>query len=214
MNAGAIAERSGFLVAQSQSMSGEARIALFALIGLLLMILGFLVAFALIFRKRSPRSAASVDGKPAEDALGDEDIIEEVVVATSSPAVVSGGQPAAGGQTEAVACPTCQREFEMTLEFCPHDARRLVRSSEIADARPRVGRVCPHCQRSFEAGMRFCPHDATELVPEAVYAATRGRTPPAKPSGVMGKICPRCSRRHDLSERFCTKDGAELVTIN
>ena len=139
--------------------------------------------------------------------------IEEVMVTTEANVTNASTVDASGG-AKAVACPTCRREFEVSLEFCPHDARRLVPASEIVDTRPKKGAICPHCRRGFEAGMRFCPHDATELVPQAVYAATHGKKGVSRSAGIAGKICPRCSRRHDLSATFCSKDGAELVIIN
>ncbi len=116
-----------------------------------------------------------------------------------------------------MACPSCRREFEAGVRFCPYDSRHLVLASEIGENGRSGGSVCPRCRRAFDAGIRYCPHDAEELLAAHLWEASQGRRDeagPAGPTGVMAKICPRCQGRYDLATTFCGKDGAELVTIN
>jgi len=205
-------------------MSSGARLALFGLIGVLLVILAVLILFAFVIRRRSAADRpTNASPEPVDDASVIESIPEgQVLLRTSSSATSAAGAALgnlsgaveAVGSTELVACPTCRREYETKLQYCPHDARRLVPASEILDSARKNGSICPRCHRAYDPGMRYCPHDATELIPSPLYQATKGRKATAKPTGVVAKICPRCNSRHDLSETFCGKDGAELVIIN
>lgn len=191
------------VVLESTGISSSARLALLALIGLLLVILGFLVAFAVLIRRR-PGAAGSgrLTGKPGA-ARSEE--------GARPAAAASAGGLAAVARAETLACPTCKHQYEAALEYCPRDARRLVPQSRLD---PRSGgTVCPACRRGFDPGTRYCPHDGSELVALAVHEATRGDAD-AEPTGVMGKICPRCRCRHDLAATFCGRDGSELVAIN
>jgi hypothetical protein len=113
-----------------------------------------------------------------------------------------------------VGCPSCRREFDAGVRFCPYDSRRLVPASDLLERSRATGSVCPRCRRAYDAGIRFCPHDADELIPLALWEATHGHRQEANPTGVLAKICPMCSGRYDLATTFCGKDGAELVTIN
>lgn len=181
-------------------ISASARLVLLCLIGLLLVILGFLIAFAVLIRRRpaaeSARSAPRREGRASPDG-------GRVGVA------VAGGLAVA--RSEAMACPTCRRHYEGALEYCPRDARKLVPSARL-EARAG-GTVCTACRRGFDPGTRFCPHDGSELVGVAVYEATRADVD-AEPTGVMAKICPQCRSRHDLAATYCGRDGSELVAIN
>lgn len=204
-------------------MSSGARLALFGLIGVLVVILAVLVVFALAIRRRSTKER---EAAMAAETTDDQPILEKIpegrVLLASSATPGSAGDAAVGelstalevDKPEIMACPTCRREYETKLQYCPHDARRLVPASEILDSTRKNGSICPRCHRAFDPGMRYCPHDATELIPSPLYQATKGRKPTAKPTGVVGKICPRCNARHDMSETFCGKDGSELVVIN
>ncbi|HLU65688.1 MAG TPA: hypothetical protein VKZ63_05405 [Kofleriaceae bacterium] len=204
MSASAPLDRLAFVVLEATGIPESARVALLCLIGLLLVILGFLIAFALIIRRRAgsspaPRAAARMTGGARDESAG--------------PAVASGaGGLEAVTRTESMACPTCRHQYESVLEFCPRDARKLVPLSRL-DARAG-GSVCPACRRGFDPGTRFCPHDGSELVAVAVYEATRRDSDPTEPTGVMAKICPQCRSRHDLAATFCGRDGSELVAIN
>jgi hypothetical protein len=191
------------VVLESTGISSSARLALLCLIGLLLVILGFLVAFAVLIRRR-PGSATTVRLSTRAGVAGAE--------GSARPAAQSAsGGLAAVARSESLACPTCRHQYEAALEYCPRDARRLVPQSRLD---PRAGgSVCPACRRGFDPGTRFCPHDGSELVALAVYEATRGDAE-VEPTGVMGKICPRCRSRHDLAATFCGRDGSELVAIN
>jgi DNA-directed RNA polymerase subunit M/transcription elongation factor TFIIS len=195
-----------------------ARIALLCLIGLLLLTLGFLVAYAMLGRKKTPpparvkripvppAAASSATPRPAASGMG-----------ASS---VGGGGGASGAialQTSTqgpMACPACRREFDAGVKFCPQDARRLVPSAELAERARSSGSVCPRCKRAYDAGVRFCAHDAEELVPAALWETTQGKKTQAAPTGIVAKICPQCQNRYDLAMTFCSRDGAELVTIN
>ena len=187
---------------EAAGIPASARLALLCLIGVLLVILGSLVAFALLIRRRPG------DPAPAEAPAGP--------TAPGEPgprvALAPGGAALAAVTSEGLVCPTCRRHYDIALEFCPRDARRLVPPG--GRAARASGNLCPACRRGFDPGTRFCPHDASELVPVPVYEATRAEADDGTPTGVMGKICPRCRSRHDLAALFCGLDGSELVAIN
>ncbi len=193
-------ERLTLVALDTAGISASARMVLLCLIGLLLVILGFLIAFAVLIRRRPPaesaRSAPRREGRSSPEGA-------RAVVA------VSGGLAVA--RSETMACPTCRRHYEGALDYCPRDARKLVLSSRL-QARAG-GTVCTACKRGFDPGTRFCPHDGSELVGVAVYEATRADAD-AEPTGVMAKICPQCRSRHDLAATYCGRDGSELVAIN
>jgi hypothetical protein len=115
-------------------------------------------------------------------------------------------------------CPACQREFEPTLRFCPHDARELVAADDRAVRAPVPGVSCPTCKRSFDSARKYCSFDGDELVPLPVpLGAQTGVAAAAAAAamlGALGKICPTCSRRYEGEATFCGRDGAELVTVN
>jgi hypothetical protein len=110
------------------------------------------------------------------------------VAGTSGTSVAAKGAtvPVSTGNTGPMSCPSCRREFAAGQSFCPHDSRRLVPASELADR--------PLNTVSLWEAMREKKDDS--------------------PTGVIAKICPSCGNRYDLSTTFCGKDGAELVTIN
>lgn len=175
---------------------------MFCLIGLLLVILGFLIAFAFGLRKRPARKRRQP--------------VVEVVDAEALERLEADGRLANIADTDATergtaVCPTCQREYDGGLQYCPKDARRLVPVSEIVQTRKRTGRICPSCKRGFDRRVKYCPHDATELVPGAAYAASEADS---GGGGDLAKICPRCRCRHELSATFCSQDGSELVVLN
>ncbi len=186
------------------SISAGARTALMGLLGLLVVILGCLIAFAFVIRGR-PHAQAILGGE--EDApgegQGDPNRLSEVYEVE-----------------DPMACPTCRREFVATLRFCPHDATRLVSAAQMLkqiQGKPRSRYVCPSCHRAYEGRVRFCPHDGRDLVPMAVYQATRE---PEHDHGhehgdsMVAKICPECRGRYGYAATFCGKDGVELVVLN
>lgn len=199
-------------------MGAGVRVALFGLIGVLLLTLGFLIGYAVLVRRRPvpapPRRAAA---PPA----GTPSAVSPRHAAGPTPSFGSGGA-GASAETVAVAampqgpmaCPSCRREFEASVRFCPHDARKLMPASDIVERSRASGSVCPRCRRAYDAGVRFCPHDAEELVPVSLWEATHGKEQQVVPSGILAKLCPQCGMRYDLVSTFCAKDGAELVTIN
>ena len=199
-------------------MSASARLALFCLIGLLLVILGFLIAFAFVLRRR-PDPAVTVHKPERRRDLSLEPDFDEnldsmdVVLASGSGGESMGVAAVSASDTSEMACPTCRREFDRTLEYCPHDARRLIPVPEMLDKARVGGSVCPACRRAFDPGVRYCPQDGTELIPISIYEATRGRKSQS-PTGVVAKICPDCRMRYDLAATFCGKDGSELVVLN
>jgi hypothetical protein len=188
------------VVMNAAGISASARMVLLCLIGLLLVILGFLIAFAVLIRRRPAADVARTsprrEGRSASEGA-------RVGVA------VTGGLAVA--RSETMGCPTCRRQYDAALDYCPRDARKLVPSSRL-EARAG-GSVCTACRRGFDPGTRFCPHDGSELVGVAVYEATRSDVD-AEPTGVMAKICPQCRSRHDLAATYCGRDGSELVAIN
>lgn len=183
-------------------VSAGARIALFCLIGLLLITLGFLIACAWLLRRRGAGDGAA---RHSADRIGDE--LRVAALATHGASADLAG---------AVACPSCRRRYERPLKYCPRDARLLVPATELERVKSGGG-VCPGCRRAFDPAVRFCPHDAAELVPLSVYEATHARDPlddEPEPGDCAGKICPECRSRHEIAAIFCGVDGSELVAIN
>jgi hypothetical protein len=195
------------------------RITLLALIGLLLLALGFLIAYVAIVRRRPPAPAPRFSPPPpvAEPRIARAPVQSPAPRPSGSQgglAIVVGEAPSISGP---MSCPSCRRDFDAGIRFCPHDARKLVPKTELlrsADLLRATGSVCPRCRRAYEAGVRACPHDAEDLIPIGVWEATRGRRPFQPPTGVVAKICPQCAGRYDLASTFCVRDGVELVTIN
>jgi len=195
---------------EATGISPGSRVVLLCLIGLLLVILGFLIAFALLIRRRP---VASEPRRPASGGERPRELVRDGARPARSGATAESAA-LAEARSEAVACPTCRRQYDSRLEFCPRDARRLVPLGQF-DSRPS-GSMCPACRRASEPGARFCPHDGSELIPVSLYEATRSDADADRvgPTGVMAKICPQCRSRHDLAATFCGRDGSELVAIN
>lgn len=198
------------LLAMDSSMPSGLKVVLFVLIAFLLVILGVLACLAFVIRRR-PSSQTKKAVRETSD-IGT-DVTEEMPM-MHAVSVGSAEGLAVAAAAAALACPTCRREYEGDLEFCPNDARRLIPSSEMLDRARSGGSVCPRCQRAFDPGVRFCPHDASELVPVSIYEITQGKKREPSPTGVLAKICPQCRKRYDLAATFCGKDGSELNTVN
>lgn len=191
---------------------------------MLLVLLGFLIAYAVLTRRRPAQPARPQPPRPPVDADDEAIVIEAwdgepaLELGAAAAVAIEGAVAATPPRTPApgaMACPTCRREYEGRLVFCPHDARRLVSAAELADRTRGGGSMCPRCRRAFDPGVRFCPHDAAELVPLSLHEASRDAGKSARaPAGVMAKICPQCRHRYDLSATFCAQDGSELRTIN
>lgn len=203
----------GWLLMESSGLSPAARIALFCLIGLLLLTLGFLIAFVVSVRRRGRTNITIHRSVGGSDSL-DDDAMGPIMAPEPRATMSAGGALAVATSDEVLACPTCRREYQGLLRFCPHDSRELVPAGEMMVRPRKAGTICPACSRAFDPGVRFCSHDATELIPVPVYEATRGGRVGRKATGVMAKICPQCRHRYDLAAAFCAKDGAELAVIN
>jgi len=133
----------------------------------------------------------------------------------ASPLPVGLGAPAGAALAgAALVCPACHREYEAGLQFCPYDARDLVRIADPAARGTAPGAACPTCKRSYDASKKFCAFDGDELVPLATIAGAAGDLPRLAFAGSLGKICPSCSRRYQSDATFCGRDGAELVPVN
>ncbi len=199
------------LLAMDGSMPSGLKVVLFVLIAFLLVILGVLACLAFVIRRR-PTAAQR---KAAAQETGD-DVVSDLEEPMPMMHAVSIGsvEGLAVAADSSLACPTCRREYEGDLQFCPNDARRLIPSSEMLDRSRSGGSVCPRCQRAFDPGVRFCPHDAAELVPVSIYEITRNGKREPSPTGILAKICPQCRKRYDLAATFCGKDGSELKTVN
>jgi predicted amidophosphoribosyltransferase len=129
---------------------------------------------------------------------------------------LSAARSAGRGQAGApiLVCPACQREYDASLQFCPHDARELVSASDPAARAAAPGMTCPSCRRSFDAMKRFCPFDGDDLVPLTLAAGGAAVAAVALGVGLLGKICPHCSRRYQSDATFCGRDGSALVSVN
>ena len=192
---------------------------LFAVIGLLALVIIGLVAMALVLRRKSrqqpPVQPPASEPKPTP-------LPPIVPRARPRPALFRGGGGGGGlavATSNAMVCPTCRTEYH-GMTYCTRDARRLVPPEEMIAAQgmrggKSAGLVCMACRRAYEPGLRSCPHDGNELVPFPVYNATRPRKRgTTEPSGVIARICPVCGSKYDLNARFCGHDAGELVVIN
>ena len=174
-------------------MSDGVRTALMALLGLLVVIFGCLIAFAFVIR-RQPRH---LRGDNDDDELADQEV------------------------RDPMACPSCRREFDSHLKFCPHDATRLIPAPQMLLAiseQKSSGHICPHCRRTYDGPIRFCPHDGHDLVLIADFRAHGDSPRPHRheddPEHGSAKICPECRGRYRYGASFCGKDGVELVVLN
>lgn len=179
-----------------------------ALVGTLVLVASALALIALLRRRGGERRA------PLELVRGG---IPPVPLRPPPSATLAAGggagmAVAVGTGTAVLGCPTCRRQYEPGLQFCPYDARRLAPRGRLDAA--GLSTICAMCRRTFDATVRFCPHDATELMPLAAFDLARGGAGLAEPVGVVVKMCPQCARRFDLAASFCGHDGAELVMIN
>ena len=198
------------LLAMESSIPGGLKVVLFVLIAFLLVILGVLACLAFVIRRRPSVERTKPAERDSSDVGGDVAEVMPMMHAVS----IGSAEGLAVEMASSLACPTCRREYEGDLEFCPNDARRLIPSSEMLDRSRSGGSVCSRCQRAFDPGVRFCPHDASELVPVSIHEITQGGKREPSPTGVLAKICPQCRKRYDLAATFCGKDGSELKTVN
>jgi hypothetical protein len=199
----------------SAAVTPSARLVLLVLIGLLLVVLGVLIAVAVVVRRRSSGAGdgperASVDALRAAVKAAPREPSRRY----RSRAHSSTGMMAVAIADERVACPTCGQEYDAALRYCPADARELVPVTEVAQRARDGSAACVTCHRAFEQGVRYCPHDASELVPIAVYEATRGKVGYLAPTGEALRVCPQCQRHCDWSARFCPHDGTELSVLH
>lgn len=160
---------SALLVVADASVSPSARVVLLCVIGLLLVMLGFLIAMALIIRRRplaaEPREilVCPTCRKTSESgAVFCPHDARRLVPATRLDARASGG-----------VCPTCRRGFAPGLRFCPHDASELVPAAIFEATRGEggplaptgvIGKICPQCRSRHDLAHVFCGKDGVELV--------------------------------------------------
>ncbi len=208
--------KTAVLAAQVATISAGARFVLLALIGLLLVVLGVLIAIAVVVRRRSRTVAELSPGLRADvrAAVRAEAGAPPRVLATDAGSGGGAGLHAAVPFDSRVACPTCGQEYDASFDFCPVDARELVPVSELALRASEGSSACVTCHRAFDVGVRYCPHDASELLPIAVYEATRGGDEFLPPASRSERFCPHCQRRVHVAARFCPMDGTELAVLH
>ena len=202
------------------AMSSSVRSALLGLIALLVLILACLVVCVILLRRRARASERQLgnqrDAASTQPSARDESVSQE-----------TDEWPALGSAEYVVedpmACPSCRREFESGLLFCPYDASRLVPAADMLEYVPeqaaeypsteaKTRKLCPTCRRVFDGSTVYCPHDGSDLVAMATTLSCdhdhrrKGRD--------EAKICPRCRVRYDYAASFCGKDGVELVVLN
>lgn len=187
------------------SMSEGVRTALLALLGLLVVIFGCLIAFAFVLRRRP---GVAVENRTTVD--------EAQVNESRAQAPHTVERDRRAVQRDPKACPVCRREFDARLRFCPYDATTLIPAPQMLDRigdPSRAPSVCPTCRRAFEGKVRFCPHDGSDLVP-ASLALGHGESDAEHDDHEGVKICPACRDRYGFAATFCGKDGVELVVLN
>lgn len=149
------------LVMDAAALSPGVRTALLCLLGLLLVILGMVVFFALVLRRHTAAPVAARPGRPA--------LPERPAPAAPAAALLA--------IADAKACPSCRREFEGALRYCPHDGGDLVpmsvyeatRGQELApdtlgtDPAGSTAKICPRCRRRYDFAARFCGRDGAAL---------------------------------------------------
>src|SRR5262244_1427847 len=175
----------GLFVSQVSSTSSSPFLGAIVMLamGVLLVVIGFLLAYVLFERRieRLPLGRTSAAPAPAG-------------AQNTSP-------PARPARPAGMVCPACRREYDAGVRHCAHDAKLLV-PADGGPPRGAAGGICPTCKRAFDPGVKYCPHDAEELIPMAFWEATHGR---ARPAGVVGKICPACAAKYDIEATFCGK---------
>ncbi len=197
---------------------------MFAVVGLLALVIAGLIAIILVLRRRGrPAAEAPAGAGPAAPSPPVLPAVPRPRAPRPSIARGGGGAGLAVATSSAMVCPTCRTEYH-GLTYCTRDARRLVLPEHMlgvggapSKALSRsAGLVCMACRRAYEPGLRSCPHDGNELVPFPVYNATRprSRARTTEPAGVVARICPVCATKYDLNARFCGHDAGELVVIN
>jgi hypothetical protein len=152
------------------ALSDGTRVVLLGVIGLLLVMLGFLIAMALIMRRRpvaepAPREllVCPTCRRPYEAGT----IFCALDARRLIPASRFDARQAGG------VCTACKRGFEPGMRFCPHDATELVAPAVIEASRlPEpppvptgvIGKICPRCRRRHDLAHLFCGQDGVELV--------------------------------------------------
>jgi len=208
-------------------LTGTAEPLLFAVIGLLALVILGLVALALLLRRRNRAQVVAAPAPPRSPTTVPSLPLPPRPRPRPSQHLRSGSGGAAGGlavaTSSAMVCPTCRTEYH-GMTYCTRDARRLVPPEDMLGGpglgpmralSRSAGLVCMACRRAYEPGLRSCPHDGNELVPFPVYNATRPRrAKTTEPSGVVARICPVCGTKYDLNARFCGHDAGQLVVIN
>ena len=188
-------------------MSEGVRTALLALLGLLVVIFGCLIAFAFVIRRRP--GIGVIESDPEADPATPVSESDSESAADSSPPI-----------RDPMVCSTCRREFASHLKYCPHDATELVPAPDmltLLGERRIAKNLCPRCQQDFPGATRFCPHDGSELLPIAAEPTANVASHSHSHDderGAIGKICPECRGRYKYAASFCGKDGVELVVLN
>jgi hypothetical protein len=161
-----------FAVAEAAPLSSSARVILLCVIGLLLVMLGFLIAMALIIRRRPAGAAGEAPRellvcptcrRPYEAGTVFCPVdARRLIPATKFDARATGG-----------VCSACKRGFDPGLRFCPHDATELVPATIFEATRgggePTVptgviAKICPQCRSRHDLSHVFCGKDGVELV--------------------------------------------------
>lgn len=191
------------------AMSAGVRTALLALLALLVVIFGCLIAFAFVIRRRpgisSPQPAAERDDDdihaPAHASDDDKSdypsrpLDAGLAIREHRGGIAVIGTDRAGGHVGG-------RRVHRPLDIHATSTTAGVDESQIKEPV-----VCPMCTREFDGDLRYCPHDATRLV--STPALLAHATKKSKPN----HICPACRRVFDASVRYCPHDGADLLPV-
>ncbi len=191
-------------IAVGEGVPQGARLLLWLVIGLFLLMLTSLLTMVAMMRHRHlnkqcqvNRHAESTDDK-SKESLGHEAFEDKALLDFANHNVIHGD----------MLCLLCNGAFNADQMYCPSDGCRLVLRSEIESC---DGRVCPICSRGFTESLCFCPHDGAALVVADPQRAMRLAT---APGDCTSKICPRCRTLHEYHHMFCSNDGSELRVLN
>lgn len=104
-------------------------------------------------------------------------------------------------------CPSCDRVYDVSAEYCPHDGQRLqhVEGWTALEPQDDVPMVCPTCGTRHDPGVAWCAHDGARLTPEDPQSLAFVTV------GVL--FCPACHSEFLPGRATCPYDQTTLLPM-